>query len=353
MFLQLLSACSGGGSSDGSSMRVLPQIRSGDSRSQPLPVARELGGRRLLYVTSADPYFFNAYRLPLRSGETPKIRKTGINEPVPIANDSTDLYVGSFSDGTIFTYALPLVPTFGLAESATTLATPSYIAPFARTRSRGAIDAALPSSSGGVPSGLGNLSGLAADGESLYVAGAGRRDEKVLEYRLPFVIGEKPSGSITGFSMFDFLGIAVRNKTLYVASTLNGTVGAYALPLKFNGRPEYTITTVPQSDGASGVAINGNGTRLYVSLYSVGVVDEFKLPYQPGEKPKVLNVEMETGGCPYGIAVGGDHLFVTAGDIYAFRLPLVPSSGPDAVVPFSDGFAAGVTAGPSAQRMEP
>ncbi len=162
----------------------------------------------------------------------------------------------------------------------------------------------------------------------------------MLEYRLPLVMGEKPSGSITGFSMFDFIGVAVRNKTLYVASTVNGTVGAYTLPLKFNERPEYTIVTVPESDGASGVAVNGSGTRLYVSSYSVGVVDEFKLPYQPGEKPKIL----ETSGRPYGIAVGGNHLFVTAGDVYAYRLPLTSSSGPDAVVPFS-GFAAGVAAG--------
>ncbi len=167
----------------------------------------------------------------------------------------------------------------------------------------------------------------------------------MLEYRIPFVTGEKPSGSVTGFSMFDFVGIAVTNKTLYAASTVNGTVGAYTLPLKADERPAYTIGTNPQSDGASGVAVNGNGTRLYVSLYSVGIVDEFKLPYQPGEKPKVLDVESETGGRPYGISVAGDHLFVTAGDIYAYRLPLMSNSQPDAVVPFSDGFAAGVAAG--------
>ena len=196
-----------------------------------------------------------------------------------------------------------------------------------------------------MPSGLEDLSGLAATGEYLYVAGAGPRGEKVLEYRLPFVMGEKPSGSVTGFSMFDFIGIAVRNQTLYVASTVNGTVGAYTLPLKYNERPEYTILTSPQSDGASGVAVNGSGTRLYVSLYSVGIVDEFKLPYQLGEKPKALDIESETGGRPYGIAVGGDHLFVTAGDIYAYPIPLTSSSDPDAIVPFPDGFAAGVAAG--------
>ena len=326
-------------------MRALPWIRSGYSLPRPLPAAHELGSRQRLYVTSADPYFFSAYRLPLRSGERFKVRKTGVNEPVPIADDDSDLYVGSFSDGTIFTYALPLAPLFDLAESATTFPKAWYAAPFARTRSRGTNDAALRTPSGGVPSGLEDLSGLAADGKYLYVAGAGPRDERVLEYRLPLVLGEKPSGSVTGFSMFDFVGIAVRNKTLFVASTVNGTVGAYTLPLRFNERPVYSIVTIPQSDGASGVAVNGNGTRLYVSLYSAGIVDEFKLPYKLGEKPKVLDVESETGGRPYGIAVGGDHLFVTAGNIYAYRLPLTSSSEPDAIVPFPDGFAAGVAAG--------
>jgi hypothetical protein len=326
-------------------MRALPFLRSGYSPSRIFPAAHTLGGRRLLYVTSADPYFFSAYRLPLHNGESPKIRKTGINEPVPIADDNNNLYVGSFNDGTIYTYALPLVPTLDRAEPVTTYPEARYAAPFAGTRSRGPSDASLPTSNGGVPSGLEDLSGLAASGGYLYVAGAGPRGEKVLEYRLPFVLGEKPSGSVMGFSMFDFIGIAVRNQTLYVASTMNGTVGAYTLPLQSNERPEYTIETVPQSGGASGVAVNGNGTRLYVSLYSVGVVDEFKLPYQIGEKPKVLDVESETGGRPYGIAVGGNHLFVTAGDIYAYRLPLMSSSEPDATVPFPDGFAAGVAAG--------
>jgi hypothetical protein len=268
-----------------------------------------------------------------------------VNEPVPIADDNSNLYVGSFNDGTIHTYALPLAPTFDRAESATIYPEASYAAPFARTRSRGTDDAALPASSGGVPSGLEDLSGLAASGEYLYVAGAGPREEKVLEYRLPFVMGEKPSGSVTGFSMLDFIGIAVRNQTLYVVSTVSGTVGAYALPLKSNQHAEYTILTSPQSDGASGVAVNGNGTRLYVSLYSVGIVEEFRLPYRLGEKPTVLDIESQTGGRPYGIAVGGDHLFVTAGNIYAYPLPLTSSSDPDAIVPFPDGFAAGVAAG--------
>lgn len=268
-----------------------------------------------------------------------------MNEPVPIADDNNNLYVGSFNDGTIHTYALPLVPTLDRAEPATIYPEALYAAPFARARSRGTDDAPLPASSGGVPSGLDDLSGLAASGEYLYVAGAGQKGEKVLEYRLPFAMGEKPSGSIIGFSMFDFFGIAVRNQTLYVVSTVNGTVGAYSLPLRSNERPEYTILTSPQSDGASGVAVNGNGTSLFVSLYSVGIVEEFKLPYQVGEKPKVLDIESETGGRPYGIAVGGDHLFVTAGDIYAYRLPLTSSSDPDAIVPFPGGFAAGVAAG--------
>jgi hypothetical protein len=270
---------------------------------------------------------------------------TGVNEPVPIANDNNDLYVGSFDEGTVYTYPLPLAPAFDRSAPATGYNKDSYAAPFARTRRRGPQGTPSPTSSGGVPSGLTDLSGLASDGQHIYIAGAGPRDDRVLEYRLPFVTGEKPSGSVTGFSMFDFIGIAISNKTLYVASTVNGTVGAYTLPLKAHERPEYTIGTSPQSDGASGVAVNGNGTRLYVSLYSIGIVNEFKLPYEPGAKPKVLEVESETGGRPYGISVAGNHLFVTAGNVYAYRLPFTSNSQPDAVVPFSDGFAAGVAAG--------
>lgn len=326
-------------------MQALPGIRSVYFAAQSLPAPHLLSSRRLLYVTSATPYFFSAYRLPLHSGESPKIRMTGVNEPVPIANDNNDLYVGSFDEGTVYTYPLPLAPAFDRSGPATGYANDSYAAPFARARRRGPNASPSPSSSGGVPSGLTDLSGLASDGQHMYVAGAGPRDERVLEYRLPFVNGEKPSGSVTGFSMFDFIGIAISNKTLYVASTVNGTVGAFSLPLKADERPEYTIATDPQSDGASGVAVKRDGTRLYVSLYSAGVIDEFKLPYEPGEQPKVLGVESETGGRPYGISVAGNHLFVTAGDIYAYRLPLIANSQPDAVVPFSGGFAAGVATG--------
>ena len=66
-------------------------------------------GNKNLYVTSASPYFFNGYRLPLHNGEEATLTETGVNEPVPIADDGRDLYVGSFDDGTIFTYSLPLV----------------------------------------------------------------------------------------------------------------------------------------------------------------------------------------------------------------------------------------------------
>ena len=100
------------------------------------------------------------------------------------------------------------------------------------------------------------------------MAGDGRTwGHEVLEYRLPFVSGEKPSGSVTGFSAIDFLGIAARNHTLYIASTTAGTVGAYQFTATGGMRRRPTsIPTIPQTDGAVGVAVDGDGSHLYVSL---------------------------------------------------------------------------------------
>ncbi|MGC1379580.1 MAG: hypothetical protein WA814_01010, partial [Candidatus Baltobacteraceae bacterium] len=76
---------------------------------QPPPQLSQGRGGRNLYVTSASPSFFNEYRLPLRSDEAPTLTETGINEPVPIADNGRNLYVASFDDSEVFTYKLPLV----------------------------------------------------------------------------------------------------------------------------------------------------------------------------------------------------------------------------------------------------
>ena len=57
---------------------------------------------------------------------------------------------------------------------------------------------------------------------------------------------------------------------LYIASTTAGTVSGYRLPLRDDETPSYTITTIPQIDGAVGVAVDGEGSHLYISLYAVG-----------------------------------------------------------------------------------
>jgi hypothetical protein len=296
----VLAACAGNGAAS-----PLPQS---DAILSPALAATAAPQKPQLFVTSAAPYFFDAYALPLRSREHPSIRKTGVNEPVPIANDGRTLYVGSFEDGKIYAYDLPLTAKPGTA----------------------------------FPAGLGDLSGLAVGEGYLYVAGEGPRGEQVLAYRLPLIAGEKPSASVTGFANLDFLSVTTRNRILYIASTTAGTVGAYHLPLEDGARPDYTIETVAQDDGATGVAVDRTGEHLYVSMCEFGDIYDYRLPYRRGQKPTILDVESETG--PYGIAVGADRLFVTAGSLLAYALPLKPGAMPETTVPFARGAAAGVSA---------
>jgi hypothetical protein len=296
----VLAACAGNGAGS-----PLPQS---DAILSPALAAAAAPHKPQLFVTSAAPYFFDAYALPLHGREHPSIRETGINEPVPIANDGRTLYVGSFEDGKIYAYDLPLSAKPGTA----------------------------------FPAGLGDLSGLAVGDGYLYVAGEGPRGEEVLAYRLPLIAGEKPAASVTGFSSFDFLNVATRNRTLYIASTSAGTVGAYHLPLEDGARPDYTIETVPQDDGATGVAVDRTGEHLYVSMCEFGDIYDYRLPYHRGEKPTILDVESETG--PYDIAAGTGRLFVTAGSLLAYALPLKPGAMPEATVPFARGTAAGISA---------
>ncbi|MFZ0031761.1 MAG: hypothetical protein WAK84_07805 [Candidatus Cybelea sp.] len=326
-----------------SSLPVVPTARH-------VSTTRQLSGHKNLYVTSASPYFFNEYRLPLHNGEEASLTETGVNEPVPIVDDGRDLYVGSFDDGTIFTYPLPLTTSLPPRNAgfAATVSKEPYIAPFSGVHSAQPPSRLAPN--GGLPSGLGDPSGLAISGGYLYVAGEGSWGNEVLEYRLPFVSGETPSGSVAGFSVIDFLGIAARNHTLYIASTTAGTVGAYHLPLRKGEAPTYTIPTISQIDGAVGVAVDGDGSHLYVSLlrsYATGDVYEYRLPYRDGETPKTLDVISETGGePPYGITVSENHLFVGAETlIVSYRLPFTSRTMPEAMVPFPGGDASDVAAG--------
>lgn len=319
-------------------------------RAQHVSATKQLWGTRNLYVTSASPYFFNEYHLPLNNPDASALTETGVNEPIPIVDDGRDLYVGSFDDGTIFTYPVPLTlnlrPRKG-ALAATAPQEPFYIPPVSGRHP--AQPSGELATNGGIPSGLADLSGLAVSGRYLYVAGASRLGSEVLEYRLPFVSGERPSGSVTGFSAIDFLGIAARNHALYIASTTAGTVGAYRLPLRKDEAPTYTIPTIPQTDGTANVAVDGDGGHLYVSLYAVSANDlyEYRLPYRYGESPKSLSVKSQTGGeLPYGLAVSANHLFVGASsEIVSYRLPFTSRTTPEAMIPFPLGNASDVAVG--------
>jgi hypothetical protein len=339
-----LGACGGNGGGV-SGVSLTPQLQATSTPPKVSATMHRLSGQKL-YVTSAFPFFFDAYRLPLHGGAMPKKTEMGVNEPVPIVDDGRDLYVGSFDDGTIYTYPLPLsnkAQKATTAAAATAASEDAYVAPFSAGRS--ADPTGLPAMNQGLPSGLTNLSGLAVSDNYLYVAGVSFMlgESEVLEYRLPLAAGEAPSGSVAGFP-FDFLGLTASNHTLYVASTVAGTVGAYRVPLTTDEPPRYTIATKPQSDGAVGVAVECD-RHLYVSLYTTGDVYEYRLPYRSGESHKTLDVQSgASGGLPYGVAVGEGHLFVTAGSILSYRLPLSSGTAPEAIVPFA-GFAAGVAAG--------
>jgi hypothetical protein len=335
----ILTACASNG---GTSMApITPAIRPEVANRQAHATPGHFRNLHL-YVTSTAPYFFSGYNLPLHNGALPRFNETGVNEPVPVTGDLRDLYVGSFDEGTIYVYPLPLA--IATSETLRSGAIP-HESNLPLSGSRSLYAARRPATNGGIPSGLGDLSGLAVAGGRLYAAGAGRADHEVLEYKLPLVAGEAPSARLVGFPNLDFLSLAAKNGTLYVASTTNGTVAAYRLPLRNAEAPEYTISTAPQIDGATGVAVNAECSYLYVSLFALGDVYQYSLPYHAGEAPTVLNVRLASqGGLPYGIAVARSHLFVTARSILAFRIPFASNATPEASISFA-GSAAGVAAG--------
>lgn len=299
-----LAACGSGAQSlAGATPPLLPIGRAGIEHIVPTV---QRSSKAHLYVASANPYFFSEYGLPLRSGETPILSDANVDEPVPIFDDGSDLYVGSFDDGTIYDFSLPLSAYLGHLKRARSAGDRAYAVPLSLVRPEN--PAQLHAGPGAFATGLGDLSGLTEDSGLLYVAGAGGRHAAVLAYRLPLVAGERPSASLSSFSAFDLLGVAARNGTLFVASTIQGTVEAYRLPLGRKPHPEYAIPTVPQENGAAGLAVDGSGKHLYVALYTTGAVYEYRLPYVSSEIPKRLDVEAQTGGLPYGVALNATHL---------------------------------------------
>jgi hypothetical protein len=270
-----------------------------------------------LYVASFSPYFFDRFALPLRTGERRALSVRSVHEPVPLGVDGGHVYVGSFSDGVIYTFSLPL-------------------------QDAGQAQPPVPSSI--FSPGLGDLSAISVRDGVLYLAGSDGSGEEVRAYKLPLMENESPLASLTGFSNFDFIGLAAQRQTLYVASAASGTIGAYRLPMKTQERPEYTISTQAQVNGVVGVAVNAGGSRLYVSTYSAGEFASYALPYKAGEEPVTVDAAAQGFGSPFGIAVGADHVFITAAYIVSYRLPITPSEMPDAIASF-EGNGAGLAVG--------
>ncbi len=264
--------------------------------------------RKALYITSSSPYFFDQFDLPLHRGQRPSLHEIGVNEPFPVAVDDRNVYVGSFDDGTVFTYPLPLPSK------------PRIFSP-----------------------GIGDLSGLAIDGDYLYVAGGNGRFAEVLQYRLPLIGGEPPSGEIDGQSN-DLLELAARNGTLYVSSCATGNISAYRLPLGASNTPRYTIPTQGSEYGIS-VAVDRRSRNLYAGFTLDDEVYDYRLPYHNGEQPTVLQVLSKSGRHVTSVAAGEGRLFVTAGGILAYRLPVEAGASPAVSVRFG-GNAAGIAVSP-------
>lgn len=293
---------------------------------------------RILFVASANPYFVNAYALPLTKNSLPVTSLLGVNEPVPLAVEKEHLFVGSFDDSAVYRFTLPL----------NAQAVPQKV------RLGGLAPVQQGTLLGKTLLNVGDPSGLAVGRDFFYVAGIGSNGtSEVLAYKAPIVSGEMPSATIE-YKSFDFIGIATANDTLYAASVNQGTVRAYSLPLSTGESPLLTIHIPRQSDAAIGVA--ASPSSLYVTNFSSGEVVVYPLPYKSGESPTTLDLKSADGGNnpgPYGIAVDRAFLYVTAGPVYAhqqgsvfqYRLPIVAGEKPAAILPF-DGLATGVAVWP-------
>jgi hypothetical protein len=217
----VLGACGGNGATS-STGALLPLVQS-DSPSRQLTGAFQSAGRPYLFATYGvfNQYHaaFGEYSLPLRDGEKASVKikaSPGLDEPVPIAVDARDLYVGGFNNGEVYTYRLPL------REAQNSL----YSTRLPYVQFRGA------------------LSSLAIDDGYIFATSS----NEVLAYVLPLIPGEKPSATLNLQGAADYIELAAAKDTLYAASSTYGTVTAYQLPLTYNEAPEFTIITQPQTD---------------------------------------------------------------------------------------------------------
>ena len=280
-----LDACAGRGATP-----VVPlQAQTGSALRQTATRSTDSGQFLFLSHYAFPSGGVSEFRLPIHDHERATARAGGMRQPAAVTADARHLYVGSYNVGTIYTYDLPL----------TKHATPELFS---------------------APTGV---SGLACSGRYIYVA----QPSGVLEYRLPLVAGEKPSGQIGGYGS-DFIGLAARNGTLFVASSIEGTVSGYHLPLR-HAPPYFTIQMKPEIDSSVRLVVGLDGTDLYVARTWDSNVYDFRLPYHANEVPTIVSL----GWSNYagGLGVSHDHIFVTVGkEVRAYPLPLFPFSAPDA-----------------------
>lgn len=323
----LLAACAG--HTQPSESGIIPSQsvaqRAPDSVNAGLPTA---GTQPQILFAASLSYDVAAFGIPFTKNSIP-VAALNVDEPVPLAVGKHNLFVGSFSDGAVYRYKLPLTAGdageklpigFGGAQPAS-----RYRNPLSELASKAVVNVGVPS-------------GIAVGRDTLFVAGASQSGrEEVLAYSRPISAGQAPYATLT-YGSNDFLSLASAGNTLYVASTTLGTVRAYATPLTTNAKPEYTIHFAPQTNAAISVAVSD---AIYVTDYTDGDVLVYHLPYRNGEAPITLDLKSADQGnnpVPYGVAADRTHLYVSglsSDAIYQYRLPIVAGEKPGAALSFS------------------
>ncbi|HEV3152409.1 MAG TPA: hypothetical protein VGZ02_01245 [Candidatus Baltobacteraceae bacterium] len=309
----VLAACSGPGQQTLSTPSVTGDVRT-QSSADP--------GEMLFAAGTSE---VDGFALPLSNDSKPVVRLTDVNEPIPVAVGPQDLFVGSFSDGDIFRFKLPLTAS-STGERLPVRLAPKQFATAFQTPLSGAASGPSPVIAIGTPS------GLAVDQGYLYVAGAAANGRfQVQAFARPVTGGETPAAVIKGYSSIDFLGLAAEGDTLFVASTTQGTIRAFTLPLTSGAVPRYTLHIPPQQNAAIGVATRHH--ILYVTNYSTGEVLAYTLPHPA--KPVRLDLKPANNGsnpAPYAVTASDKYLYVSGNAIYQYRLPVSAGEKPSAII---------------------
>jgi len=252
----------------------------------------------MLYATGcAGGYTFCAFSLPIHTGQAPSAI-VPLNEPIPVAADGRDVFVGSYDDNRVYEYALPLT------ASSRPIASVPVFAP----------------------------GGLVARGKFLYAITLGSRNLlELVRFHLPIQAYSRPTVLIVGRHR-DGFNITSTARTLYVARWSTTSVSAYALPMTHGEKPEYTLRNI-----FGDVAVTPHETYLYVTRDDA--VLEYHLPYKKGEEPAGLTFSnLRNVSAPGSMAVWNGRLFVTAGSCFlSYALPFARNMLPIARVGWGGG----------------